>query len=106
RASEGWMDVRTHEEWREVAEVAESRYERGEFLLDVLGGSAHVDPTQAAVLFMLRRRLIDELGAASAAELMLIDMAVFAYFNALRAQGWLGSAALWFEHEFFGLDTP
>lgn len=37
---------------------------------------------------------------------MLVDLAVLAYANALRVQGWIGDAALWTEHEFFAQPSP
>jgi hypothetical protein len=37
---------------------------------------------------------------------MPVDMAVLAYHNALRFQGWIGSLALWTEHELFGQAAP
>ena len=36
--------------------------------------------------------------------MMLADMAVLSYHNALRVQDWIGGAALWLEREFFGGD--
>jgi nucleoid DNA-binding protein len=54
-----------------------------------------------AVLLTLRRRLIDEHGATTAAELMLIDSVVLAYYYQMRANGWVGDLAQWLESEFF-----
>src|SRR5919109_4668206 len=56
-----------------------------------------------AVLLSLRRRLIEEHGATTAAELMIIDSAVLAFYHQLRVTGWLGDLSIWLEHEFFGL---
>ena len=55
-----------------------------------------------AVLLVLRRRLIDEHGATTAAELMLIDVAVLSYYHTLRINGWIGNFAPLIESEFFG----
>src|SRR5215218_714722 len=44
--------------------------------------------------------------ATGAAESMLVDLAVLSYANALRVQGWVGDAALLFEHELFGQPGP
>jgi len=38
--------------------------------------------------------------------MMLVDMAVLAYYNVLRVQGWVGNMALHVEHEFFGQASP
>ena len=40
------------------------------------------------------------------AELLAVDAAVIAYANLLRVQGWVGTAAIWLEHEAFGLQPP
>jgi hypothetical protein len=37
---------------------------------------------------------------------MLIDVAVMAYYNALRIQGWIGDLALSIEHECFAEEPP
>jgi hypothetical protein len=57
------------------------------------------------VLLDLRRRLIDEYGDTPAA-MMLIDRAVSAYQDFIRAEGWAGNLAIHIEHEFFGRDGP
>jgi hypothetical protein len=49
---------------------------------------------------MIRRGLIEETGAATAGEMMLIDMAVTA--NAMRVQSMVGNASLLIEAEMFG----
>jgi len=36
---------------------------------------------------------------------MVIDLAVMAYYNALRIQGWIGDLALAIEHELFAEDS-
>jgi hypothetical protein len=61
-----------------------------------------VDPELIAALLVLRRKLIDEYGADSGADLMLIDMAMISYFHALRIGGWAGNFAILIEAEFFG----
>ncbi len=54
-----------------------------------------------AVLLTLRRRLIDEHGAETSAELMLIDSAVLSHYDTLRINGWIGNFAQWLEAESF-----
>ena len=49
----------------------------------------------------LRRRLIDGHSATTAAELMMIDVAVLSYYHTLRINGWIGDLAQWLEGEFF-----
>jgi hypothetical protein len=58
-----------------------------------------------ATLWRLRQGLMDEYGAESPAMTMVIDLAVMAYANALRVQGWIGDLALVIEHELFAEDS-
>jgi hypothetical protein len=101
RAMDGWSTVKSPEEWGEVVAKASDEYNGGAFLIDRLGAERHLDPTLMAVLLVLRRRLIDEHGATTAAELMLIDLAVLSYYHTLRINGWIGNFAALVEHEFF-----
>lgn len=101
RAMEGWRKVTTPEAWEETVVKAHDDYDSGAFLLERLGAQRHLDPPLAAVLLGLRRRLIEEHGATTAAELLLIDSAVLAYYHQLRINGWLGDLAGWMEGEFF-----
>ena len=103
RAMDGWGTVRSREEWERTAQQAREDYDRGTFLLERLGAERYLDPPLMAVLLGLRRRLIEEHDARTAAELMLIDSAVLAYYHQLRINGWIGDLSLWLEHEFFGL---
>jgi hypothetical protein len=67
-----------------------------------LGAERHLDPPLMAVLLTLRRRLIDEYGATTAAELVLIDSAVLSYYHMFRINRWVGDLGRWLEAEFFG----
>jgi hypothetical protein len=78
--------------------------ENGGFLIDRLGAERHLEPELMAALLVLRRKLIDEYGADSAADLMLIDVAVMSYCHTLRINGWIGNLQGQVEHEFFGTD--
>ena len=46
--------------------------------------------------------LIDEYGAESAADIMLIDVAMIGYFQTLRINGWIGNLQGQVESEAFG----
>lgn len=52
-----------------------------------------------------RRALIAEWEITTAAETMLVDLAVLSYYHAFRVQRWIGDLALHIEHEFFGQDA-
>jgi hypothetical protein len=105
RAMDGWARVETLEDWQEAVRTAEADYDGGMFLLERLGGERYLDPTLMAVLLTLRRRLIDEHGAETAAELMLVDCAVLSYYHTLRINGWIGDASRWLESQFFGQES-
>jgi hypothetical protein len=58
-----------------------------------------------ATLWQLRQGLLEEYGAGSPAVIMVIDLAVISYHNALRIQGWIGDLGLVIEHELFGEES-
>jgi hypothetical protein len=101
RAMDGWGLIEDREGWQETVRKAADDLESGGFLIERLGAERHLDPELIATLLVLRRRLIDEHGAATAAELMLIDVAVLGYFHTLRINGWVGNLAMLVEAEFF-----
>ncbi len=106
RAMDGWGSVKSQEEWEQAVAEASEEYEHGGFLIDQLGAERHLDPTLMAVLLVLRRRLVDEHGATTAAELMLIDLAVISYYHTLRINGWVGNFAALIEADFFDKEGP
>ena len=106
RASAGWGSVTTEPEWQKVCEEAREQYASGQFLLERLGAERHLDPVLMAVLLTIRQQLIEDTGAQGMHELMLVDMTVLSYYNALRVQGWVGDSAFWVEHELFGGESP
>jgi len=103
---EGWQRIGSQEEWVKVCEESQEEYQSGQFLLERLGAERHLDPKLMATLLSLRRRLVAEWGITTAAETMLVDLAILGYYHALRVQGWVGDLALLIEHEFFGQASP
>jgi hypothetical protein len=106
RAVEGWGTVKDQAAWEGVVQQAAADFANSHFLIDRLGAERYLDPPLMAVLLTLRRRLIDEHGATTAAELMIIDSAVLSYFHLLRVNGWIGNLAQWLESEFFRTTAP
>ena len=106
RAVTGWGTVPTKQEWERHCLEAHESYQSGRFLIERLGVEQYLDPTLMAVLWQLRQRLIEDLDVQGAHELMLVDLAVLAYYNGLRVQGWIGNAAMWTEHHFFAQESP
>ena len=101
RAMDGWANVKSREDWLAMVTRADQDLDTGNFLIDRLGAERHLDPAMMAMLLVLRRRLIDEHGATTAAELMMVDLAVLSYYHTLRINGWVGNLAQWLEGEFF-----
>jgi hypothetical protein len=91
--------------WEATVTKAADDYRSGLALIDQLGAFGLLDPAQAGMLLAIRRGLIEETNAASTDELVLIDMAVVAYANAMRLQAMIGNAALIIESEMFGQPT-
>ncbi len=106
RAMDGWAMVKSQEQWQETVQRAAEDLAQGGFLLERLGAERHLDPQLMAVLLVLRRRLIDEHGVTTAADLMLIDVAVLSYYHTIRINGWIGNFAALIEHEFFSKESP
>jgi hypothetical protein len=102
RAMEGSLSIRSEEDWLKVAEQSRAQYESGGFLLDRMGAERFLDPKLIATLMELRQRIMVEWGITTAAETMLLDLALVHYYNALRVQGWIGDLALHTERQFFG----
>ena len=91
--------------WEATVIKAADDYRSGLELIDQLGAFGLLDPAQAGMLLAIRRGLIEEMNAASTDELVLIDMAVVAYANAMRVQSMIGNTALILESEMFGQPT-
>ncbi len=106
RAVEGWPHIRDPETWHQTCEEAVGSYQTGRFLIEQLGAERYLDSTMIATLWYLRRQLLEEFDAHTAAEAMMIDLAVLGYYNAMRVQGWIGNLALLLEHEAFGRESP
>jgi hypothetical protein len=105
RAMQGWGQIRSPEEWQATCEDATKRYQSGRFVIERLGADRFLDPQLMATLWQLRQGLLEEYGAESPAMTMVIDLAVMAYANVLRIQGWVGDLALVIEHELFAEDS-
>jgi len=106
RAMADWGEVEGPEDWQETVRKADEGLDNGSFLIERLGADRHLDPTLMAMLLAMRRRLIDEHGVTTAAELMLVDCAVLSYYHFLRVNGWIGNLGQWLEAEFFQLAAP
>ena len=103
--SRGLLGVRSPEKWAEILEKAGDEIGNGRFIVRCLGAERYLDYDTVAVLITLRQNLIADLEHAGAAEIMMIDAAVVAYYNMLRTQGWMGNISLVVERELFG-QTP
>ena len=99
RAMQCGRGVGAVEAWQATCEDAAERYASGRFLLERLGAERFLDPQLMATLWALRQGLMEEYGTESPAMTMVIDLAVMAYFNALRVQGWIGDLSLVSEQE-------
>src|SRR5262245_17509166 len=105
-ALEGWREVATEHSWERICEHSREAYQSGRFLLERLGAERYLEPQLMALLWQLRQGLLKEGEDRSAANMMLADLSVLSYYNALRIQGWIGNLALLIEHELFGQESP
>ena len=97
--------LQSPDEWEATVTKAAEDYRSGLALIDQLGGCGLLDPALTGMLLAIRRGLIEETNATSTDELVLIDMAVVAYANAMRLQSMIGNTALIIESEMFGQPT-
>jgi len=102
RAVKGWQSVRSEEQWAEITAKAAEDYRTGRFLIEELGARSVLDPKQMAVLSQLRARLAEQHDPNDAAQMMFVDVAILAYYNALRLQRWIGNLSLVIDRELFG----
>ena len=73
--------------------------------MDHLGADRLIDPALTGMLLGIRRGLIEEMGAVSMSDFVLIDMAVIGFASAMRVQSMIGNTALVLESEMFGQPT-
>ncbi len=64
-----------------------------------------MDPSVVAVLQVLRQNLIEDHDIQSAAEFMLMDLALMAYYNTIKGQRMLGDLTTQIERELFRGDS-
>lgn len=98
----GVPGVRSPEEWAKLLEKVGDELGNGRFIVRQLGAERYLDYKTVAALITLRQNLIADLDHAGAAEIMMVDAAVIAYYNMLRTQGWIGNLSLVVERELFG----
>lgn len=106
RSWEGWSSVQTQHDWVQIRDTAECDFDAGRFLIDKLGARRFLDPEETATLLTLRRRIIEDWGLTTAPELMLVDLAIINYANAIRAQEWIGNLSVLIEHDSFFIEGP
>ena len=106
RAMRRWDGVKTQAHWEQVVSQSRDDLDTGQFLLDRLGAEVNLEPEVIATLLILRGDFIRVHGVTTPAEYMLMDMALIAYYNTLRAQRMLGDLAILIEAEFFSQDAP
>lgn len=101
----GRPGVRSPQQWAAMLEKASDEIGNGRFLVRMLGAERYLEPETVAVLITLRQQLLAERKRTTAADVMMVDTAVVAYYNFMRVQGWMGNLALVVERELFG-QTP
>jgi len=70
-------------------------------LIEQLGAERYVEPSVVIAIQVIRENLIEDLDIRNAAEFMIMDMALIAYYNTLKAQRMLGDLAIQIERELF-----
>ena len=101
RTHGAWSAIKTQEDWERAYQLAESDYRSGAFLIERLGGERYIEPSVVIAIQVIRENLIEDLDIRNAAEFMIMDMALMAYYNTLRAQRMLGDLATQIDRELF-----
>lgn len=101
-AVKGSRAIRRPEDWDAIFQKAKIGYQSGRFLIQQLGAERYLEPELMATLAQLRRDLVAGIEKPTAADNMSADIAIIAYRNLLRVQGWIGSLCLTVERELFG----
>lgn len=101
-AVKGRCGVRGEEDWKKIFVEAKTKYESGRFLIEQLGAERFLEPELMATLVQLRRDLLAGIENPTAVDTMMVDVAILAYRDLLRIQGWMGNLCLLVEGELFG----
>jgi hypothetical protein len=101
-AVKGSRAIRSPGDWEAMFQKAHIDYQAGHFLLQQLGAERLLEPELMATLTQLRTDLLTGIENPTAADTMSADVAIIAYRNLLRVQGWIGSLCLTIERELFG----
>lgn len=88
-----------------INQESREEYESGGFLLERLGAQRYLDSKLMATIPALRQRLIAESAITTAAETMLVGLAVLNYYHTLRVKGRIGDLGVRIKHESFGDDA-
>ena len=73
----------------------------GRFLIENLGAERYVEFRVAATISEIRKKMIKDMQIESAAEVMLMDSALMAYFNSLKLQRMFGDLTVKIERDMF-----
>jgi hypothetical protein len=98
----GWSQINDATDWHRRYDEAHQAHQSGQFLLSQLGAGRYVEPEMMAVLTQIRRDLLTDYQACGPAAVLLVDIAICAYYNGLQFQRWQGDLALQLERETFG----
>jgi hypothetical protein len=101
-AVKGSRAIRRPEDWDAIFQKAKVEYTSGRFIIEQLGAERFLEPKLMATLAQLRQDLLAGINRPTAADTISADIAIIAYRNLLRVQGWIGSLCLTVERELFG----
>lgn len=91
---------------REQFEKVAEEYDSGEFFARELGLFFEVAPTLSLTLLHLRQRWIEEYHMKSVQEMMLVDMTLMSYFQAVRANREAAKLLSLMEESLFREEEP
>ena len=86
--------LQAQEDWERACELVENNYHSGQFLIDRLGANRYLEPNISMTLLVMRQKMIEDMQIESAAEFMLMDSALMAYYNTIHMQTMLGDLVI------------
>ena len=93
--------LRTQDDWERAYVSIEDDYVSGQFLIETLGAQRYVEPRIAMTILMLRRKMIEDMQLETTTQFMMLDAALMAHYNSIKAQTMLGDIAIHVDRELF-----
>lgn len=103
-AALNWVRVTDDAEFDRLLGDAANEVDNGSFWLSRVGRVAETDPGLTLALLAIRMKWVEELGATTLTERLLIDQALIALYHELRIHQFIGDVQARAEYDYFGTE--